>query len=339
MTNNNDVLINVFFAYSREDADLRHRLDKHLSTLKRKNFIQTWYDGKIDAGKEWEKEIDSNLSQADIILLLISADFIASEYCYKVEMNKAISRHKNGDAIVIPILLKSCDWTELPFSDIQALPQNGKPINSPYWKGDTDIPFSEVATSITNIVSELRSSKGKSLKSINSVLKDKENDLKITLELIEEQQLDLAIIDEEISKKRKELRRLIEEYANAEESYNVKSSQLQESTIELENSFTSRKEEYDMILNQKQISINKLKNDENKLILQLEKLKTNTTSLERKISNMERTFVLQKEEYDRMINQKQVSINKIKNNEYKLISQIQKLRIDVLSLEKKMKIT
>lgn len=112
--------INIFFAYSRENSDLRARLDKHLSTLKRNKSINTWFDGKIEPGKEWEAEIFQALQTADIVCLLISADFISSDYCYEVEMEEALQRHKLGESVVIPIILSHCDWSDTPFSKLQA---------------------------------------------------------------------------------------------------------------------------------------------------------------------------------------------------------------------------
>jgi Fe2+ or Zn2+ uptake regulation protein len=168
-----EVFINIFFAYSREDQVLRHRLDKHLSGLRRKDYIKTWYDGRIEPGKEWKMEIDTNLSKSDIILLLISADFIDSDYCYNIEMKKAIIRHEKGDAVVIPIILNHCDWDDLPFSKIQGLPQSGNPITSNYWE-NADIAFTEIAKSIKDIVENLLKNKRKHLKSIHEGKFDKQ---------------------------------------------------------------------------------------------------------------------------------------------------------------------
>jgi DNA repair exonuclease SbcCD ATPase subunit len=286
MTANKEIKINVFFAYSREDAKLRDHLEKHLSALKRKEYTQMWYDGKIDAGKEWEMEIDSHLAKADIILLLISANFIASDYCYEIEMKKAISRHNKGEAVVIPIILASCDWSDLPFSKIQSLPQNGIPITSPKWL-DRESAFSEVATSIKNTVYELRLSKGRHFNSINTLLKDKENDLKIILELIEEKQLEIEIQDEEINRKRKELEKINNEYTDAKDTYTIKYSQLQDSLAEIENSFLTKKEKYDTMISDKQVTLNKLRNNEKNLTIQIEKLKSNIAKLEQKKINIE----------------------------------------------------
>lgn len=143
--------INIFFAYSRADSSLRERLDKHLSSLKRSQDINTWFDGEIKPGEEWEQRIFSALSESDIILLLISADFISSDYCFDVEMKKAIDRHENGDAVVIPVILTHCDWTETPFSKLQALPKDGVPIVDQKWYTE-DQAMTDVAIGIRSIV-------------------------------------------------------------------------------------------------------------------------------------------------------------------------------------------
>ncbi len=122
--------IELFYVYSRKDDALRKRLDTHLSTLKREDLIGTWHDQEIVPGSLWEREIGNHLNNADIILLLISSDFIASDYCYGIEMQRALERHAVGEATVIPIILRPTDWTQAPFAKLEALPTNGKPITT-----------------------------------------------------------------------------------------------------------------------------------------------------------------------------------------------------------------
>ena len=119
----------VFFSYSHKDEDLRDELETHLAGLKRQGIIETWHDRRIGAGKEFENMISSHLEQAEIILLLVSPYFIASDYCYDVEMKAALSKHKTGDARVIPVILHPCDWHSLPFGKLLATPKDGKPIS------------------------------------------------------------------------------------------------------------------------------------------------------------------------------------------------------------------
>jgi hypothetical protein len=102
--------LEVFFSYSHKDQDLRDQLETHLSLLKNQGFISSWHDRKIIAGTEWAREIDAHLNTAQIIMLLISADFLASTYCYDIEVKRAMERHNAGEARVIPIILRHCDW-------------------------------------------------------------------------------------------------------------------------------------------------------------------------------------------------------------------------------------
>lgn len=120
----------AFISYSHADAKLKADLITHLTPLKRLGIIDTWNDQEIKAGDEWEKEIATKLATADLVLLLISADFIASEFCYTNELSTALERHKAKKATVIPVILRPCLWNELPLGTIQALPPGGKPVTS-----------------------------------------------------------------------------------------------------------------------------------------------------------------------------------------------------------------
>ena len=120
--------VEVFFSYSHRDEDLRDELAKHLSILQRRRVIDAWHDREIEAGAERQSEIDQHLKQADIILLLVSADFLASDYCYDVEVRRAMERQEAGEARVIPVIVRPVDWQDAPFGKLQALPKGGKPI-------------------------------------------------------------------------------------------------------------------------------------------------------------------------------------------------------------------
>ena len=108
----------LFFSYSHQDERLRDLLEVHLAALKRQGVISTWHDRRISAGTELGNAIDQNLNEADVILLLISPDFINSDYCYEREMLRAIQRHDRLEARVIPIILRPCDWHSLPFGEL-----------------------------------------------------------------------------------------------------------------------------------------------------------------------------------------------------------------------------
>ena len=144
----------VFYCYAREDKELRDELEKHLRTLKRQGKITSWHDRNISAGQDWEKEINSNLNAADIILLLISPDFMDSDYCYSIEMKRALERHHNNEARVIPIILRPVDWEDEQFSQLQVLPAEGKPVNSSRWF-NRDEAFADIARGIRKVVIEM----------------------------------------------------------------------------------------------------------------------------------------------------------------------------------------
>jgi len=136
---------NLFYSYSHEDAVLRDELAKFLAPLKYQGRIIEWYDRKIEPGLRWESAISDKLHSADLVLLLVSAGFLASDYCFGVEMEMAMRRVKNGDARIVPILMKPCLWKESRFSDLQLLPRDSRPVTS--WPSRDDA-FTEVAVEI-----------------------------------------------------------------------------------------------------------------------------------------------------------------------------------------------
>src|SRR5690348_1821092 len=135
----------LFFSYSHIDEALRDRLEVHLAALKREGAISTWHDRRITAGDVLGQRIDENLESADIILLLVSPDFLASDYCHDVEMRHALARHKGGVARVIPVILRPCDWQHSPFAHLLAAPTDGKPITK--WANE-DEAFLDVVQKI-----------------------------------------------------------------------------------------------------------------------------------------------------------------------------------------------
>jgi len=118
--------LTVFYSYSHRDEKLRNVLATHLSILKRQGIINEWHDRKIVGGEDWESAIEENLESAEIVLLLISPDFIASDYCWGKEMTVSLARHESGKARVIPILLRPVDLKGAPFTKIEPLPKNNK---------------------------------------------------------------------------------------------------------------------------------------------------------------------------------------------------------------------
>lgn len=141
--------IELFYVYSRKDDALRKQLDTHLSALKREDLISTWHDQEILPGSLRERDSSNHLNNADIVLLLISSDFIASDYCYGIEMQRALEQHTTGEATVIPIILRPTDWTQAPFAKLEALPANGKPITT--WS-NRDAAFAHVVQEIRKTI-------------------------------------------------------------------------------------------------------------------------------------------------------------------------------------------
>lgn len=144
--------IDVFISYSHQDDALRAELDIQLSSLKRQGKIAAWHDRAIEAGTEWEAQVKAKLESAPVILLLISPPFMASNYCYDIEMERAIERHNEGTARVIPIILRPCDWQGSPFSKLQVLPKEAKPVT--LWS-DRDSAFLDVVQGIRRAVESL----------------------------------------------------------------------------------------------------------------------------------------------------------------------------------------
>lgn len=142
----------LFFSYSHRDETLRDELEIHLSTLKRQGVIETWHDRRIIAGEEVRKEISNYLAKADVILLLVSPYFLASDYCYHVEMTFALERHQQGEARVIPVIFHPCEWQQAPFGHLLATPTDGKPISKFPNQHDA---FLEVTQAIRKAVASL----------------------------------------------------------------------------------------------------------------------------------------------------------------------------------------
>ena len=122
-------MIQLFFSYSHKDEAFRNELENHLTLLKHQGIISTWYDGCISAGSDFEEAINSELDSSQIILLLVSSNFIASDYCYNKEMGHALKKNKEGSAVVIPVIIHPCDWQDTPFGVLRATPTDGKAVS------------------------------------------------------------------------------------------------------------------------------------------------------------------------------------------------------------------
>lgn len=144
--------VSVFVSYSHADESLRKELGKHLRVLERQGVIATWHDRMIGAGMEWEGAIDARLNGSRVILLLISADFVDSQYCYDVEMKRALERHERREALVVPIILRAVSLKGTPFAKLQALPKDAKPVVT--WT-DRDSAFVDITDGLRNAIQDL----------------------------------------------------------------------------------------------------------------------------------------------------------------------------------------
>lgn len=147
-----NTLATLFFSYSHKDEALRDQLQTQLSMLKRQGVIETWHDRRITAGDNLDHAISAHVENDDVILLLVSPDFLASDYCYEVEMTRAMERHQAGQAIVIPVILRPCDWHGAPFGKLMATPTDGRPVTQ--WP-DRDEAFLDVVRSVRAAVEKL----------------------------------------------------------------------------------------------------------------------------------------------------------------------------------------
>jgi hypothetical protein len=152
MNNHRTNSLRVFVSYSHVDEDMKKELEKYLIQLIRSNKISAWNDRKLMAGDRLDNTILFELSNADIIIMLLSQDFIASYYCYEKELAIALERETKGLAKVIPVILRKCDWKNTPLKDLVALPTDGKHVLS--WE-DKDEAYFNIKVGIEEVVNKL----------------------------------------------------------------------------------------------------------------------------------------------------------------------------------------
>src|SRR6266699_3952853 len=148
--------VKIFFCYAHEDEPLLNKLKAHLRPLQRQGLVDVWYDRDISAGTDWEQQIKEQLNTAQIILLLVSPDFMDSDYCYSIEMQRAIERYERGEAHVIPIILRPVYWQDV-LGKLQALPTDAIPVMSSGWQYQ-DEAFFNVTEGIRTVAVKVMSS-------------------------------------------------------------------------------------------------------------------------------------------------------------------------------------
>ena len=142
--------LNVFISYAHKDEEFRRELQAHLRLMERQGLYKCWHDREITAGTDWKEQISQNLREADIVILLVSSDFLNSDYCYDVEMKAALDAHRSGRSLTIPVIVRSvANWEDSPFGSLQALPTDAKPVST--WD-NRDSAWANVASGIIKAV-------------------------------------------------------------------------------------------------------------------------------------------------------------------------------------------
>jgi hypothetical protein len=145
--------VKIFISYSPEDERLKKSLLRHLSPLERHGTIITWDSQRIEAGSRIEEIRLQNFNEADIVVCLLSSDFMASSYCYQVELPRALERKAVGDVEIIPILLRDVAWNQTPFHPLQKIPRDGKPV-ARYTSRDK--AFNQIVQEIEKVVASIK---------------------------------------------------------------------------------------------------------------------------------------------------------------------------------------
>ena len=149
--------IEVFISFSEDDEKFKKQLETHLTMLRREGIIRPWHSQQVELGQEWEQETANHIDSAQIILLLVSPSFLASDQLYENEMMRTMERQVSGDVRVVPIVLRSVDLGKTPFKKLQALPRNNKPIDT--WRNADEI-WSSIAQEIRLVCEQIRAKQG-----------------------------------------------------------------------------------------------------------------------------------------------------------------------------------
>ena len=157
--------VEIFCSYAHEDEELRKEFVSSVALLRQQKVVDVWHDKEILAGGNWVGEIDEHLNTADIVVLLISRHFLNSDFCYAKELTRALEREATKEAVVVPIIVRACDWEDAPFGRLQGIPYGGKPVTS--WENREEA-WTSVAKSLKLIVREVHSRKLEHLESLTT---------------------------------------------------------------------------------------------------------------------------------------------------------------------------
>jgi hypothetical protein len=199
----------AFISYSHRDDEFRHQLLAHLAPLRQSGSMVEWHDRKLEPGDDWNASIDERLGAASLFLLLVSADFLASDYCQTVELKRALQRQRRGEVRVIPVIVRACDWRQTELGKLQALPARGRAIAS---SAHPDEAWTEVVQGVSRILEAMRQSEF-AARNVPQYLNEQTRALSLALEAARQRKqnlceagVDTTGVDAEILDLRRKLR-------------------------------------------------------------------------------------------------------------------------------------
>ncbi len=264
-------MLNIVFLYSKEDSLYQKKIVKHFTELKRKKTINLWSYEVIQAGQQWENEIHKKLGKADIIIPLISVDFIDSEYCYEIELKKAIEQQKKGKSEVLPVILHPCSWQETMIKDLQVIPNNGFPV---------------VKGSVAEIDSNIHQVYQKIKETILDTKEQKEEEIKSYKEIIAQLKKEKDGLDNDIVNFSDERKKLNDELQSLKDKISDSENVIQEFENEYEEKLEEEKQQFQAKEQQVQVALRKKEQDCSDLALNLEKEKNKNSELNKKLSKL-----------------------------------------------------
>ncbi|MFM9087676.1 MAG: toll/interleukin-1 receptor domain-containing protein, partial [Cyanobium sp.] len=168
--------LKVFISYAHEDSPWVEKLKSHLSLMERQGILKVWHDRCLTAGEHWAEAIDHALAEAQIVLLLISPDFMNSDYCFGKEMQEALAREQRKDAVVVPVLMRPCDWESAPFAKSNVVPSDNRPVST--HPGGEDEALALVAGELRRLAKKL----GNKLQPIDALPRDGSSEIRSVLD-------------------------------------------------------------------------------------------------------------------------------------------------------------
>ena len=150
--------VNVFICHAHEAEELARELETHLASLRKEGLVRSWTARAVGGGEAFRGEVEQRIAEAGVILLLVSADFLASDYLYDVELKRALERYDARDAIVRAVLLRPCDWQGTPLARVLRLPESGVPVTR---HPDADEAFTKIVQELRKLIEQKTAEEGR----------------------------------------------------------------------------------------------------------------------------------------------------------------------------------